>query len=163
MGRGQLLKTKVKAEKALTKAKLQAEKEWWRRKSNLSYRIEKELINTFRRINPLKLLAWGATTSVVYMALEASSEFISYIEDTQFEMPEIYRQFPELVKKWEAERTQESMFSQFFDILRPLTKRPVLFAISIMIGYIVIEHPEVFTEMFTSAGKLTTFALGLLK
>lgn len=41
MGRGPLLRTKVKAEKALTKARLQAKKEWESHKSNIQYRVSK--------------------------------------------------------------------------------------------------------------------------
>jgi len=88
---------------------------------------------------------------------------MSKLEEQQFQMPEMYKDFPELIKKWKAERERESMFTMFFDVLEPLTQKPVLFFISIVIAYVVIEHPEVFTEMFSGATKLTGFALGLLK
>jgi len=64
----------VKAEKALVKARLQAEKEWYERKSNFAYLLKKEALNLLRRIDPLKAVLVASTTFLVYETLGSLTE-----------------------------------------------------------------------------------------
>ena len=74
MGRGKLLRTKVKAEKALTKARLQAEKEWWERKSNFAYKIKREIVEAARKIDYVELAAVGGLTVVIHGVLSTTED-----------------------------------------------------------------------------------------
>lgn len=159
MGRGPLLKTLVKKEKYLTKARLQATKEWEERTSNFTYLAKKEIIDLLKKIDPLKLMAWGSTTALIYVLLEKSTEVMTRLEAQQYEMPDIYKGFPELVKKWEEERKDPSMFTSAFDILRPFFGKPVLLALSMTLAYLVVEHGG---EIIGGLTGLKALALGLL-
>lgn len=59
MGRGKALRSKVKEKKALTKAELQAKKEWEQRSSNVPYMMQKQLLKFADNITFDDFLAIG--------------------------------------------------------------------------------------------------------
>jgi len=84
MARGKLLKTKVKAEKALTKARLQATKEWELRNANFTYLAKKELVGFIRRmeVDPIKIIVFGGTVYLIYNTLIASQVVLDRVIET---------------------------------------------------------------------------------
>jgi len=157
MARGKLLRTKIKNEKALVKARLQAEKEWYQRKANFQYLFKKELVNMMRRIDPLEFAAVGGLTMVIKSVIDETEEIRGRIRAIAVigELPEGMKAVWSGIPFWyvlvpEGE-TFEGMFPEWVDWL---------FAFGI--AYVLVRHPEVVTEMFTGATKLTTFVLGLL-
>lgn len=158
MGRGPLLKTKVKAEKALTKARLQAEKEWWERKSNFAYKIKREIALAARKIDYVELAAVGGLAVVIHGVLATT-------EDVFLKLGQITKEYGPLWMSGSFTGFIASMIWKFTDIEPPKELLPehLTWIISFVIAYIIIKHPEVMTEMFTGATKLTGFALGLLK
>lgn len=67
MGRGKLLRTKIREEKRLVKARLQAEKEWEERTSNFSHILKKQFMKITAKLSFDDLLAiavgsWALTT-----------------------------------------------------------------------------------------------------
>lgn len=62
MGRGKLLRSKVKAEKALIKARLQGKKEWEERTSNILYLLKQKTFDklSFDDLLTLGVGAWAA-------------------------------------------------------------------------------------------------------
>ena len=162
MGRGPALKTKVKAEKALTKAKLQAKKEWEERKANVIYHLKKEFIGVMRKEGPVKLLVFGGTAYLVYNTLIASKIFIDRVADVFPHLfitgiggfGQLWIQPLILMLGWNVtEETQKEIKN---------INLPILLA-SLTIAYIIVEHPEVITEMFGAANGIVQLGLLLLK
>jgi len=162
MGRGQLLKTKVKAEKALTKAKLQAKKEWEERKANVIYHLKKEFLGVMRKEGPVKLLVFGGTVYLVYNTLIASKVFIDRVGSVFPQLfiagiggfSQLWIQPLILMLGWNVtEETKEEIEN---------INLPILLA-SLTIAYIIVEHPEVITEMFGAANGIVQLGLLLLK
>lgn len=158
MGRGKLLKTKVKAEKALTKARLQAKKEWENRKSNFTYQLKKEIVNALRNIDYVELAAVGGLTVVIHGVLATT-------EDVFLTLGKITKEYGPLWMSGTFSGFIASWIWKFLPVEPPeeLLPEHLTWIISFVIAYIIIKHPEVMTEMFSGATKLTGFALGLLK
>lgn len=155
MARGKLLRTRVRAEKALVKAKLQATKEWEERTSNFQYLMKKELVNLIRKIDPLEMVAVGSLTIVIQPMIAAAApvtDAIATIIARATELAKIYLD----VWRWFGLVTGQEV--------PPTIETSVQFTwlLSFVIAFIIVRHPEVMTEMFTGATKLTGFALGLL-
>ena len=162
MGRGQLLKTKVKAEKALTKAKLQAKKEWEERKSNIAYHLKKEFLGVVRKEGPIKLVVFGGTVFLVYNVLISSKIFLDRVKDV---FPQLYLTaiggFGQL---WLHPLILMMGWNITEDVEKELKEIDVpIFLASMAIAYIIVEHPEVITEMFGAANGIVQLGLLLLK
>lgn len=71
--RGKTLRTKVKAEKALTKARLQATKEWEERTSNFSHILKKQFMKITEKLSfdDLLAIAVGSWSLSVFKKPEA--------------------------------------------------------------------------------------------
>lgn len=76
MGRGKLLRTKIRARKALVKADLQAKKEWEERKSNFLYHAKKQILGLLKSIDPLEMMAVAGTTFIIHDTIVASQEVL---------------------------------------------------------------------------------------
>lgn len=161
MGRGKLLRTKVKAEKALVKARLQAQKEWEERKSNFAYGMKKEFVALLRKVDPIELLAIGGATFVVYNMLSTMEQFVS-------EFVARARKSKEVTPMIELFSYNILRIINFFGVQVEPEEKPdlvpdhALIIISFTLATILVRHPEVFTEMFSGVTKLSGFALGLL-
>ena len=158
MGRGKLLRTKVKAEKALVKARLQAEKEWWERKSNFGYKIKREIALAARKIDYVELAAVGGLTVVIHGVLATT-------EDVFVKLGHITKEYGPLWMSGTFTGFIASLLWKFAPVELPeeLLPEHLTWVLSFIIAFIIVRHPEVMTEMFSGATKLTGFALGLLK
>ena len=148
----------MKAEKALTKAKLQAVKEWENRKSNFTYQLKKEIVNALRNIDYVELAAVGDLTVVIHGVLVTT-------EDVFITLGKITKEYGPLWMSGTFTGFIASWMWKFLPVEPPeeLLPEHLTWIISFVISYIIIKHPEVMTEMFSGATKLTGFALGLLK
>lgn len=163
MGRGQALKTKVKTEKRLTKARLQAKKEWDERKSNIPYKLKHFFVKALERVDPLEGAACLGITVIVKALIDESEEIraaikpfwvlnpksVGEIEDTE---QYYWSGIPFWYIKKETGVDIEGFFPEYMDWI-----------IAFGIAFIVVRHPEVITTMFQGATSLTGFILGLLK
>ena len=158
MGRGKLLRTKIKEVKAKEKAILQARKEWEERKSNFTYQLKKELVNAMRNIDYVELAAVGGLTVVIHGVLATT-------EDVFINLGKITKEYGPLWMSGTFTGFIASILWKFAPVELPeeLLPEHLTWILSFVIAYIIIKHPEVMTEMFTGATKLTGFALGLLK
>lgn len=162
MGRGPALKTKVKAEKALTKAKLQAKKEWEERKANFVYHLKKEFLSVMRKEGPIKLIVFGSTVYLVYNTLIASKIFLDRIKEVWPNLviggmggfATVWMQPLIIFLGWDV---QEDIKEELKNI-----NMPVLL-MALIISYIIVEHPEVLTEMFGTANGIIALGKLLLK
>jgi len=162
MGRGPALKTKVKAEKALTKAKLQAKKEWEERKANILYHLKKEFLGVMRKEGPIKLVVFGGTVWLVYNTLIASTVLLDRIGEVWPKLVltgiggfgQLWAQPLILLLGWDMEADVKEK-------LKNINVPCLLLAVTI--AWIVVEHPEVMTEMFGAANGILKLAELLLK
>lgn len=157
MGRGKLLRSKIKAAKALVKAKLQAKKEWDERKANIPYKI-KELISKYlENIDPLETAACIGTTIIVKALIDKSEEIRAAIKPfwvASLDDPNkyVWSGIPFWYIKQESGVDFEGLFPEYMDWI-----------IAFGIAFIVVRHPEVITTMFQGVTSLSGFILGLLK
>lgn len=80
MGRGRALKSKTKEKKALTKAELQARKEWEERKSNIPHQIKKLIVRLLENVDPLEAAGVLALTIFVKATIDLTEEFRGQIQ-----------------------------------------------------------------------------------
>jgi len=148
----------VKAEKKLVKARLQAEKEWWERKSNFGYKIKREIALAARKIDYVELAAIGGLTVVIHGVLATT-------EDVFIKLAEVSKDYGPLWMSGTFTGFVASMIWKFMPVEPPekLLPEHLTWILSFIIAFIIVKHPEVMTEMFSGATKLTGFALGLLK
>lgn len=160
MGRGRLLKSKIKEAKALVKAELQARKQWELRSSNFTYFAKKELVGFIRRmqVDPIKIIVFGGTVYLVYNTLIATSVVVSRVKDV----------FPAL---WVAGAggfatiwLQPIILAFGWDIKEDVKEElkninvPLLL-MAILLTYLLMEHGDTIVRGTTGLAQL---ALGLL-
>jgi len=160
MGRGKLLKTRVKAEKALIKARLQATKEWNLRNANFTYLLKKEAVGFIRNMqaDPIKIIVFGGTVYLVYNILISSSIVISRVKD----------QFPALFitgiggygQLWLQPLIMMLGWNITEDVKEEIGKINVpLLLMAILLTYLLMEHGDTIVRGTTGLAQL---ALGLL-
>lgn len=157
MGQKKHLRTKVRETKALTKAELQATKEWKERKSNIGFQLKEYLGDIARRIDPLEMVAVGGMTIIIYRALEDIPEVTERIGELLL-IPASLGMFWAFVPAF--------FWKVFPEITNPKdieTPESLKWLMAFVVSFIIVRHPEVITEMFSGATKVSTFALGLLK
>lgn len=136
MGRGPHLKTQAKKERMLSKARakgsLQGNAEWKNTKAGWMHSLREHIGKMIDRVDPIKAIAIVSTTLLVYEVLSQAEDFLDSL------------------------KVLTPMGITFFRIFgfKPVGKdvglgfipeekeTPYLLAISLMIAYIIIEHPE---------------------
>lgn len=167
MGRGKALKTKIREKKALTKAELQATKEWEERASNFIHQSKKQLLDWAKslKVDPLELAAVLAATPLVYGVLRTSEEMLSRaneVADTLKETPFFGAQWvlPFFTSIWNKATGQKMDPGEEPSSDEEGISETTWWLISFVIAFVLIRHPEVITTMFSGAA---TGILGLGK
>jgi len=162
MGRGRLLKSKVKETKALVKARMQAAKEWEERKANIEYLLKKELIELLRRTDPLELVIWGSTTYVLYNVFQATEEFTSKavgIVTILAEAPFHWLDFPFGILGFVFGRAL-GVPGALSELEKLSRQDQIQFLVAMLCAYILVRHPDMVISTLESITKL---GIGLLK
>lgn len=143
--KGRTLKAKVREEKKLVKARLQAVKEWESRSSNFLYLTKKQLLEVFKRVNVMQLSAVLALTPITYSVLKASADFIATLEKVA---PALFPiggapPFAFILLLW------KQLFEKGFAPTPTFEPSELqLWMIAYAVSYIVVSNPEVITSMF---------------
>lgn len=160
MGRGKLLRTKIKEAKALLKVELQARKEWELRNSNFTYLAKKEFVEFTRRmqVDPIKIIVFGGTVYLVYNTLIASSIIVDRVTDT----------FPALfiaaIGGYATSWMQPLIMALGWNVTEDIKEKVKtinvpLFLMALLLAYLLMEHGDTIVRGTTG---LVQLALGLL-
>lgn len=75
MARGRLLRTKIRETKALARAKLEGERQFYRTQKGTVHWIKKEAIDIFKK-QPIKIIVFCGTTYLCYKTLEKVEDVV---------------------------------------------------------------------------------------
>lgn len=141
----------MKAEKALTKAKLQAEKEWFERKSNFPYLIKKQLLELIKKTDPLELAAVGSLTIILQPIVATSSEIMGKIVTATEHGVSAIEGF-KVIWEWMGLLPPTEKQKEILDA-------PLSWVLAFVMAFIMVRHPEVIVVTFEN---ITRLGLGLL-
>lgn len=152
MGRGKALRSKVKQTKALTKAELQARKEWEERSSNFLYNLKQRLTGMLKNIDPLELAAVGGLTIFLQPIIATSSEIMQAVVRVTEHGVSAIEGF-KVIWEWMGLIPKEEEQKEILgvDLLS--------WVLAFVVAFIMVRHPDMVIGSLTSISKL---ALGLI-
>lgn len=142
MGRPAKKRTYVES-KAKRRGELQAEYEFKKAHSIIKKPmdfLEDTIKKTIDKIDVFETAAILGTTFIVHGVIITSTELLEKVEAYQHQMPEIYKAFPELEKRWKFEHGQkESLVTTATNIVEGVPDYMV-WLVSFTLAYIIIKH-----------------------
>ena len=110
------------------------------KKKSLIDSAKEHLGHWIDNVDPLELTATLGLTVIIHGLVVASTDLLTKVEAYQHEMPEMYKAFPELEKRWLFEHGQkESLVTTVTGITKAIPDWGIWLT-SFSIAYILVKH-----------------------
>ena len=152
LSRGRQLRTKVREAKAIARAKLEGERQFYQTQKGSIHWIKEQAVKLFSK-DPIKITAFMATVYLTYRAIELSEEIAKKIVEvatTPFLIPRLELFIPLQLARMLMEKEEVEIKTPFW----------IKLCLAVVIAYMIVEHGADIVKGFGGIAQMGLFMLG---